>query len=390
MNHDHCTVLLHYGELALKGRNKHRFIRQLLLNLRDNFPANDIAKIERLEGRAMVKFSRPWDDELHTRLQCVYGFADYSPAHVCAPTLDALKSTACDVASKLSYESMRVTARRGVKKFPYDSMEIQRVVGSALMDLRPVPVKMKHADLNVRIEVMEDRAFVFAEKIKAAGGLPVGSSGRVLALLSGGIDSPVAAARMQRRGCQVVFLHFHSQPYQSSAGRDKAMALAQHLARYQVHTKIILAPLGDLQREIITHCPHKLVVVLYRRFMFRIAERLAKQNRCKALITGESLGQVASQTLTNIQTINEAISLPVLRPLIGFDKLEIINQAIQLGTYDTSIQPDQDCCQLFMPTSPETHASIDEIMEAESALNIKVLCDDVIKRTELLSVEACW
>jgi len=236
----------------------------------------------------------------------------------------------------------------------------------------------------VLIEVLPREAFVAVERLPGPGGLPVGSSGTVVALLSGGIDSPVAAWRMMRRGCRVELVHFHGAPYQDGSSRDKVNELTRILTRYQLHSRLHVVRFGEIQRQIVAAVPRPFRVVLYRRMMMRIAAALAQSTGAAALVSGESLGQVASQTLANMTTIAAATPVPLLRPLIGMDKAEISAQAERLGTYEISIQPDQDCCQLFVPRHPATRMSVEEAQQAELTLDIPAMIGDALATTEVL------
>jgi tRNA uracil 4-sulfurtransferase len=266
-------------------------------------------------------------------------------------------------------------------------MEIDRVVGAELQREFGFAVDLSHPDLTISIEIMHDGAYVSAGKQPGPGGLPVGVSGHGLALLSGGIDSPVAAYRMMKRGLSLDYVHFHAHPLVSSASREKAAELATHLTRYQAHSTLMQVPFGNLQREIVANTLRPLRVVLYRRFMLRIASALAARAKATVLVTGESLGQVASQTLENMTVIETAASFPILRPLVGMDKNEIVDQARRLGTFETSILPDQDCCTLFVPAHPETHARIEQIEAAESRFDIDRMVADAVKGAE---IERFW
>jgi len=232
--------------------------------------------------------------------------------------------------------------------------------------------------------VLKDRFLLSTEKLPGPGGFPVGSSGRVLTLLSGGIDSPVAACRMLRRGCKSLLVHFHAFPLQDHATIDKALELARILTRYQYRTRLLLVPFAPVQQTIVATCPAPLRVVLYRRFMLRIAEALARRHGAKALVTGESLGQVASQTLDNMAVIDAVAGLPVLRPLVGMDKDEITGEARRIGTFETSTLPDQDCCQLFVPRSPATAATLAQVRAAEAALDVEALVAGALRDVESL------
>jgi thiamine biosynthesis protein ThiI len=379
-------ILVHYAELATKGRNRGGFVRGLADNIRRALSAAPVAGVDRVPGRLWV---RPLPGRRFTLddaapLARVAGVANFAPARKVPVTLEAIKAVALELVKDRTYESFRVRSHRVFKELPLGSLETDHEVGGFLVDNKPAKVRMKGAELEVYIEMLPDGAFVYVDRQRGLGGLPIGSSGLVACLLSGGIDSPVAAWRMQRRGCRVAFVHFHSQPFLNRTSVEKATELAQLLARPQGKATLFLVPLGELQREIVTSAPMALRVVLYRRFMVRIAAALAAKVGAKALVTGESLGQVASQTLTNLTVIDDASPMAVLRPLVAFDKQEIIDEARRLGTFEISIQPDQDCCQLFTPRDPETHAKLAEVQAAEAALDVEALCADALARTEQL------
>ena len=263
------------------------------------------------------------------------------------------------------------------------SPQIEREVGGRIKEARNWRVNLDRPALTIQVEALTSEAFYSFGKERGAGGLPVGASGRVACLLSGGIDSPVAAWRMMRRGCRVLFVHFHSYPILSRASQEKARELARLLTRYQFDSRLFLVPFGDIQQRVVLAVQPPLRVVIYRRLMLRIAERIARENRAQALVTGEVVGQVASQTLENLSTIGSVATLPVLRPLIGMDKEEIIAEAQRLGTYPISIIPDQDCCTLFTPRHPATKARRSEIEAAEAALPI----DEMIEQAMTASAQ---
>jgi thiamine biosynthesis protein ThiI len=280
------------------------------------------------------------------------------------------------------FGSFRVTTKRSFKGFPKTSGDIDRELGAAVHEATGVRVDLERPELTLFVEVLQDRIFYSYEKHKGPGGFPVGSSGRVIALLSGGIDSPVAAYRIMKRGCTATLAHFHAFPLQDRTAMDKARDLARILTRFQFRTRLLMVPFAPVQQAIVAGCPAPLRVVLYRRFMVRIAEALAARVRAKALVTGESLGQVASQTLDNMAVIDEAAAGPILRPLVAMDKEEITIEARRIGTFDVSTLPDQDCCQLYVPKSPAVAATLAQVREAEAALDAGALVQAAVVGTE--------
>jgi thiamine biosynthesis protein ThiI len=368
------NLIARYHEIALKGRNRPFFVEKLAGNLRralSDFPG---VTVQPLAARVGVDVPEevPWET-VRDRVGRVFGVANFSRAREVPADLETLKRAAADELRGLSFGSFRVTTRRSDKTFPLNSAQIDREVGAAVQAATGVRVDLEDPELTLWVEVLRDRIFYSFDKHPGPGGLPVGSSGRVLALLSGGIDSPVAAWRMMKRGCRVVLAHFHAFPLQDRSTIDKTRELARILTRWQLRTRLLLIPFGPVQQSVVAACPAPLRVVLYRRFMMRIAEPLARHHRARALVTGESLGQVASQTLDNMVLIGEATRAPVLRPLVGMDKEEITAQARRVGTFAVSTLPDQDCCQLYVPRHPATAARREEVERAEEALDVPAL-----------------
>jgi thiamine biosynthesis protein ThiI len=283
------------------------------------------------------------------------------------------------------FRSFRISARRAFKTYPLTSVELNRELGTFVVERSGARVDLHHAELEIHVEVLPAETFVYVNRVAGPGGLPVGASGTVVALLSGGIDSPVAAWRMIKRGCRVVFVHFHSVPYLPDISQGKARALVERLTEWQYASRLFLVPFGEIQREIVLSVPGPARVVVYRRMMIRIAEALARQVGAPALVTGESLGQVASQTLANIARIDEVATMPVFRPLIGTDKIEITTEAQRLGTFEISIEPDADCCTLFTPKHPLTRMSEETTRGVEAALDVPRLVELGISGTTLAS-----
>ncbi len=377
-------VTVHYSEIGLKGKNQPLFIRKLERNIKKATADAGLRRIEERSGRLVLHLAEGADwSVLRERLQWVFGIANYSLAMRVPPDLDALKQGVVAALAPLSFGSFRVSTRRAYKQFPLNSEGINREVGAAVLAERQAKVDLEHAELTVHVEVLPRDIYYSVRREPGPGGLPVGVSGRVVALLSGGIDSPVAASRLLKRGCLLTFVHFHSVPFLDGASREKAIALVRLLTRHQYESRLYLVPFGEIQREVVSGAPSPLRVVLYRRLMSRISEGIARKEGAKALVTGESLGQVASQTLDNLGVIEEAVSLPVLRPLIGSDKEEIVQQARRLGSYDISVQPDQDCCRFFMPRHPATFSTLAEVRAAEERLPTEALVQMGLERADV-------
>jgi len=371
-------LLVHYHEISLKRGNRPHFLRLLARNLGRATADLEPVRVVQLPGRIMLDLEgHPNPEAVRDRVSRVCGVANLALAHRVSSHLDAIKACVARLIERRQFESFRITARRAFKTYPLTSPELNQELGTFVLQrsgTRPggttTRVDLERPGLNIHVEVLPAEAFVYVDLEPGPGGLPVGASGTVAALLSGGIDSPVAAWRMMKRGCRVLFVHFHSVPYLPATSIAKARALVSQLTQWQYRSRLWLVPFGEIQREVILSVPPPARVVIYRRLMVRIAEAIGRSAGAQALVTGESLGQVASQTLENLTRINEAASLPVLRPLVGMDKLEITQEARRLETYEISIEPDQDCCTLFVPRHPATRISRDEIQQLEARLPV--------------------
>ena len=368
------SVLVRYHEIALKKGNRAYFTELLKRNLLAAVKDLGAKEIRSLPARLLLTFKNDVPAAtLIERMSTVFGVANFSIVERTARDIDALRGRILDSLNGGRFQSFRIETQRGDKTFPLTSPEINRQLGAAVKEKSGARVDLENAEFTVTVEILPRDAFFGFNKIAGAGGLPVGASGRVAALISGGFDSPVAAYRMMQRGCRIIFVHFHSVPYQDKTSQEKVRQLVQLLTRHQFTSRLYMVPFAEIQRQIVAAVGRPLRVVLYRRMMLRIAEAIARQEKAKALITGESLGQVASQTLDNMAVIQQAARLPILRPLVGMDKQEIIDQARRIGTFEVSSIPDQDCCQLFVPKHPATKARFIDVEEDETKLDVKDL-----------------
>jgi len=391
------VVVLRYHEIALKGRNRPFFVRRLVEHVERVMADLPVGPVRRASARLLLTLRDPacWP-EARARLGRVFGLANFALAEevpfganggseaALARLSDAILARLAGVA----LPSFRVQTKRADKRFALISPEVNRALGAAIQAATGARVDLERAAVTVAVDILPGRAFFSLEKLPGAGGLPVGTSGRVLALLSGGIDSPVAAWRMMRRGCRVDFVHFHSTPFLDRTSQEKARELVRLLGAWELGAELDLVPFGEVQRQIVAAVRRPLRVVLYRRMMLRIAEALARARGAEALVTGESLGQVASQTLANLAVIEAAADLPLLRPLLGMDKSEISAEAARIGTFETSVIPDQDCCQLFVPRHPATRAHPADVLEAERRFDVPALVGHAVAATE--RVRACF
>jgi thiamine biosynthesis protein ThiI len=368
------SIVVHYKELALKGRNRPWFIQALVRNLRTALAGIEIVSVRSVMGRIEIRAGSgaSWT-EIRERVSRLFGIANFSHAG-CAPLeFGPLAAAILRDLGDRQPESYRVNVRRSDKRFPLTSPQIEREVGGLIKQQKGWRVDLENPELSIHIEMLPEHAFYFFGKEPGAGGLPTGTGGRLACLLSGGIDSPVAAYRMMRRGCSVLLIHFHSYPILSRASQEKVREIAALLTRHQLQSRLVLVAFGELQQQVLLAVPSELRVVVYRRLMLRIAEQLARRWRARALVTGEVVGQVASQTLDNLTTIACATTMEILRPLVGMDKDEITAEAKRIGTLAISNIPDQDCCQLFTPKHPSTRARPDEVERAEVALPIAAM-----------------
>lgn len=382
-------VIAHYHELALKGNNRDYFEQSLIKNIRTALKDIGVRQVENLHSRIRIWLPLEASPEVvRDRLRLVCGVANFLlgrvvPLQLTDPNLGALTTAVLEEIEPHPFTTFRVTARRADKRLALTSMDIEKALGAAVCNRTGKKVGLKNPDLTIYVELLSKEAFCSAEKVEGPGGMPVGVSGKIACLISGGIDSPVATYRMVRRGCLASFIHFSGRPLVSRASEEKVHELVRHLTTFQYTSRLYVVPFGEIQREIVLSTPAPFRVVLYRRMMVRIAEELARREQCWALVTGDSLGQVASQTPQNLCAIGEAAELPILRPLIGMDKREIIDEAKRLGTYETSIEPDQDCCKLFVPLHPSTKTRLDDVLRVERMIDLSTLMKRGVEKAEL-------
>lgn len=381
--------LVHYHELGLKGRNRSAFEKRLMQNLDMLLEDACVERITRISGRILILFDRHATDEAVREcadvIARVPGVARVSCGFVCERNLDQMYEAAEKALGEAEpFSTWKVVARRNHTDFPIDSMEMNQLVGAHLCGKFPdKKVKMKGADVEVHVEVVQGFSYIYAQSIPGVGGLPIGTAGKVVCLMSSGIDSPVAMWRMARRGATVVGVHFSGRPQTASTSEYLVDDIAHVFEKFGGIARVYIVPFGDYQREIAGLVPPALRIIIYRRLMMKIAERIAREERAKALVTGESLGQVASQTLDNLAVMNASVSMQIFRPLIGNDKLEIIADAQKLGTFEISSMPAPDCCTLFMPRSPETHAKLPDVEAAEALLPTEEWIKEIMENLEL-------
>lgn len=373
------SYVVHYQEIALKGKNRSWFLSRLVRNLKEAVSDLDTGGVRAVQGRVEVVVGKADPVLVGERIGRTFGVANYSLAGRAPLDFDAIAKAVLDDLGARTCATFRISARRADKRFPMTSPQIEREIGGRIREAKGWKVNLEQPELDIRVEMLSHDAFYYFGKEKGAGGLPTGTSGKVVCLLSGGIDSPVAAARIMKRGCTALFVHFHSYPVLSRASQDKARQLVELLTRYQHRSRLYLVPFAEIQQQALLLMPGPMRVVFYRRMMLRIADRIARARHAQALVTGDSIGQVASQTIENLSVVGAVTTLPLFRPLIGTDKEEITAEAIQLGSFPISIIPDQDCCTLFTPRNPMTKARLADLEQAEQGFPVDALVEAAIR-----------
>ena len=387
-------LLCKYGEIVLKGANKRYFEDILCKELRKRAKKYGNFEISRAQSTIYIK---PLDDfcdidSMYDDAMKVFGLAAIGRAAVCEKDIEDIKRVAREYIPQFleGKKSFKVDGKRSDKTFPYNSMDLAQIIGGEILEATrgKVRVDVHNPDITVKVEIREQAAYVHAGQASAAGGLPVGTSGHGMLLLSGGIDSPVAGYMMAKRGVRVEAVHFESFPYTSELARDKVIRLARTIAAYTGDIYVHVVSLTKIQEELVKHCDEDYFTLLLRRYMMYIASQLAQRHDSKCLITGESLGQVASQTMEAIAVTDNAASIPVFRPCIGMDKLEIIDISTKIGTFDISIEPYEDCCTVFTPKHPRTKPQLEKVLVEENKLDFKALADEAIAGAYTIRAEA--
>lgn len=381
-------ILIRYGELSTKGRNKKDFINRLRENVRYTFQDINLTKIRAERDRMFI----PIDSEekynvLMERLPKVFGIQSFSPVAACSKDLDEMKALALHIMEQyrdVGEMTFKVEVRRTDKTFPLDSHGLQREMGATILpQFQNIKVDVRNPDVALRIEVREDAVYMMAQVVQGAGGMPVGSNGKSLLMLSGGIDSPVAGYLMMKRGVRLEAIHFFSPPYTSDNALQKVKDLANELTKFGANVRLHVIPFTELQVAVKDNVPENMTMTSTRRMMMKVADKVREDIGALAIVTGESLGQVASQTLESLTAINDVTSTPILRPLIAADKLDIIKIAREIGTYETSIQPYEDCCTIFTPASPKTKPKLDKVQRYESFTEFDELIERAVRNREV-------
>ena len=378
------VLLVRMGEIFLKGDNRNFFIKALVRHIRKAVEGTGCA-LELTQGRIFLRDIKDMDDVIR-RVTRVFGVHSVSPVVECEKDIEAIAAQAVELMQPLS-GTFKCVARRADKRFPMDSMQINEEIGYRVLTACPnLKVDVHKPQHELSIEIRE-KAYLYVEKIPAVGGMPVGTNGKAMLLLSGGIDSPVAGYLIAKRGVQLNCIHYHSFPFTSEQAKQKVVDLARLLSAYAGPIRMYVVPFTEIQQELYQKCPESQLTILMRRYMMRIANRVARRAHCQALITGESIGQVASQTMDGLCCTNAVCDMPVFRPLIGFDKTEIMDVAERIGTYETSILPYEDCCTIFTPKHPQTKPRVEQLEESETLIDGEELIRRAMEGIEIINIQ---
>lgn len=386
-------IIVRYGEIAVKGKNRYIFENKLVSNLKNALKEVGKVNVFKGDGRVYIEVGEYDLDDIIAEARKVFGVFSLSPAIKTERDMDAIKEQAERIVQeKMDFEdakTFKVESKRSDKSFKMKSPQISVDVAGYIYSKfdGQITANMKKPDVCVYVEVRKECGYVYADKIDAVKGLPLGTNGKAMVLLSGGIDSPVAAWTIAKRGVQVEAVHFHSYPFTNERSREKVKDLARVLSKYCGSIVMHSVNILPIQKEINANCPEQYMTILSRRFMMRVAERVARMNECSALITGESIGQVASQTIEGLNATNAVVNMPVFRPFIGTDKIDIIKLAEEVGTYEVSIIPEEDCCTVFLPKNPVTKPKLEKLEQLEQKLDIEALIEEVLSNVETERIE---
>ena len=382
--YDH--ILIRYGELSLKGKNRKDFINRLYGNIKDLLKGYPNLGYIKTHDRLFIELNDENHVEVSNILKCVFGISSFSLCIRLDNDLDLIKKVTLDMAIKKGLKTFKVFTKRTNKKYPMSSDEINREIASNILINTEIKVDVKNPELKIQLELKEDYTYIIYETIKGLGGYPIGSNGRSLLMMSGGIDSPVAGFMTMKRGLRISCVHFASPPYTSSSSKQKVVDLVKQLSNYQGYIKLYIVPFTDIQTKIYEKSDESYAITIMRRMMYKIASKIANDNKMLVISNGESVGQVASQTLESMTVIEEASDTLVTRPLFAFDKIEIIDIAKKIGTYDISILPFEDCCTIFTPKNPTTKPRMDKVNYYESKFDYSPLIDEAINNIELIHI----
>ena len=377
----YSEIMVRYGELSTKGKNRMRFINKLKQNMKHVLSIYPDVTVQADRDRAHVYLNGTDYQPVAESLKQIFGIQAFSPSYKVEKTVPAIKKAVQDLMTSIYQDGMtfKITGKRSDHTFELDSRELNQVMGNAVFDVLPqIKAQMKQPDVNLKIEIRDEAAYLSYENIKGAGGLPVGTAGRGMLMLSGGIDSPVAGYLALKRGVDIEAVHFASPPYTSPGALNKAHDLTRKLTKFGGNIQFIEVPFTEIQEEIKEKAPEAYLMTLTRRFMMRITDRIREERRGLVIINGESLGQVASQTLESMQAINAVTTTPVIRPVVTMDKLEIIDIAQKIDTFDISIQPFEDCCTIFAPDRPKTNPKIKNVEQYEARLDVEGLVERAV------------
>ncbi len=377
-------IVVRYSEIATKGKNRNLFENCLVKNIKTALGKN-INKIYKRYGKIICKINNK-SKNIEELLKNIPGIANFSFAVESKLNINEIKNKSLEVAKNKDFKTFKIIASRSYKKFELNSIRVNNMVGEFIIEKLKKKVDMKNPDINIFIEIGEKEAFVYTEKIKGIGGLPVGVSGKIMCSLSGGIDSPVASFLMMKRGCEVVFVHIFNDTQTDILAQEKIKEIVKELTKFQLKSKLYVVPFGKIQKQIIINVPSKFRMIVYRRFMMKIINEIAKKEKAKAIVTGDSVGQVASQTLENLNSIYDAAKFPIFAPLAGMNKEEIINLAKRIKTFDISIKPYPDCCSFMIAQHPETKSNLKTIKEI-GIKQSKKLIRDAVKRTKIFQTD---